>query len=69
MVRCNGNGLLMSANITEHVESVRAKDTRGLYCNRDKIVRPGQQSTVPLMGFSSCGVTSVHCTLPGQFSL
>lgn len=69
MVRCNGNGLLMSANITEHVESVKAKDTRGLYCNRDKMVRPGQQNAFPPSGFYSCGVTSVHCTLAGQFSL
>ena len=65
MVLCNG--LLTPTNITEQTEGIGAKDTRGLYCNWDKMVRPGQQSVLlPLSGFSSCAtaITSL-ITLDG----
>ena len=53
------NGLLTPANIPDQTETIRAKGTRGLNCNWDKMVRPGQQGVLlPFSGFSSCGYSS-----------
>ena len=53
------DALLMPANFTEQTESIRAKGTRGLNCNWDKMVGSGQQSIfLSISGFSSCGYSS-----------
>ena len=57
MIVCDA--LPTPADICEQTERIRAKGTRGLNCNWDKMVGSGQQSMFLLLsGFSSRGYSS-----------